>query len=60
MFWFMAKSWVKKKKTRGLGGLKCSQNAKKKQEDAKGKLHALFNAHFADLVSKEYFPYNVL
>ena len=43
-----------------LGGLKCSQNAKKNKKTFKVSFKEIFNAHFANLVSKEYFSYNVL
>ena len=43
-----------------LGGLKCSQNAKKNKKRLKISFKALFNANFINLVSKEYFSYNVL
>ena len=38
-----------------LGGLKRSQNTKKNKKTLKVSLKAIFNAHFANLVSKEYF-----
>ena len=38
-----------------LGGLKCSQNTKKNKKTLKVSFKAIFNVHFADLVSKEYF-----
>ena len=43
-----------------LGGLKCSQNTKKNKKTRKVSFKAIFNAQFANLVSKEYFSYNVL
>ena len=43
-----------------LGGLKCSQNTKKNKKTLKVSFKAIFNTHFANLVSKEYFSYNVL
>ena len=43
-----------------LGGLKCSQNTKKNKKTLKVSFKAIFNAHFANLVSKEYFSYNAL
>ena len=44
-----------------LGGLKCVQNAKKKKKKKlKVSFNVIFNANFANLVSKEYFSYNVL
>ena len=43
-----------------LGCLKCSQNAKKNRKTLKVIFKAIFNAHFANLVSKQYFSYNVL
>ena len=42
-----------------LGGLKCSQKTKKNKKTLKVSFKAIFNAHFANLVSKEYFSYNV-
>ena len=41
-------------------GLKCSQNTKKNKKMLKVSFKAIFNAHFANLVSKEYFSYNAL
>ena len=38
-----------------LGGLKCSQNTKKNKKTLKVNFKAIFNVHFANLVSKEYF-----
>ena len=38
-----------------LGGLKRSQNTKKNKKTLKVSLKAIFNVHFANLVSKEYF-----
>ena len=38
-----------------LGGLKCSQNTKKNKRTLKVSFKAIFNLHFANLVSKEYF-----
>ena len=38
-----------------LGGLKCSQNTKKNKEALNVSFKAIFNLHFANLVSKEYF-----
>ena len=38
-----------------LGGLKCSQNIKKNNKTLKVSFKAIFNVHFANLVSKEYF-----
>ena len=38
-----------------LGGLKRSQNTKKNKKTLKVSFKAIFNAHFANLVSKEYF-----
>ena len=38
-----------------LGGLKCSQNTKKSKKTLKVSFKAIFNVHFANLVSKEYF-----
>ena len=38
-----------------LGGLKCSQNTKKNKKTLKVSFKAIFNVHFANLVSKEYF-----
>ena len=57
--------WVKNcRSKRGikqcLGCLKCSQNAKKNKKRLKVSFKAIFNAHFINLVSKEYFSYNVL
>ena len=43
--WLKA-GWKKKKTKQCLGGLKCSQNAKKKQEDAKGKLQSFIQCTF--------------
>ena len=39
-----------------LGGLKCSQNAKKNKKTLKVSFKAIFNVHFPNLVSKEHFP----
>ena len=39
-----------------LGGLKCSQNAKKNKKTLKVSFKAIFTVHFANLVSKEHFP----
>ena len=39
-----------------LGGLKCSQNTKKNKKTLKVSFKAIFNVHFANLVSKEHFP----
>ena len=38
-----------------LGGLKCSQNTKKNKKTLKVSFKAIFNVHFANLVSKEHF-----
>ena len=38
-----------------LRGLKCSQNTKKNKKTLKVSFKAIFNVHFANLVSKEYF-----
>ena len=38
-----------------LGGLKCSQNTKKNKKTLKVSFKAIFNVHFANLVSKDYF-----
>ena len=38
-----------------LGGLKCSQNRKKNKKTLKVSFKAIFNVHFANLVSKEHF-----
>ena len=38
-----------------LEGLKCSQNTKKSKKTLKVSFKAIFNVHFANLVSKEYF-----
>ena len=38
-----------------LGGVKCSQNTKKNKKTLKVSFRAIFNVHFANLVSKEYF-----
>ena len=38
-----------------LGGLKCSQNKKKNKKTLKVSFKAIFNVHFANLVSKKYF-----
>ena len=38
-----------------LGDLKCSQNTKKNKKTLKVSFKAIFNVHFANLVSKEYF-----
>ena len=43
-----------------LGGLKCIQNTKKNKKRLKVSFRAIFNAHFINLVNKEYFSYNVL
>jgi len=43
-----------------LGGLKCSQNAKKNKKSLKISCKAILNAHFIYLVSKESFSYNIL
>ena len=37
------------------GGLKCSHDTKKKEKRLKVSFKAIFNVHFANLVSKEYF-----
>ena len=37
-----------------LGGLRCSQNTKKNNKTLKVNFKAIFNVHFANLVSKEY------
>ena len=37
-----------------LGGLKCSQNTKKNKKTLNVSFKAIFNVHFANLVSKEY------
>ena len=57
--------WVKNcRSKRGikqcLGGLKCSKNAKKNKIRLKVSFKAIFNAHFINLVSKEYSSYNFL
>ena len=57
--------WVKNRRSKkdikqSLLGLKSSQNGKKNKKTLKVSFKAIFNAHFADLVSKEYFSYNVL
>ena len=39
-----------------LGGLKRSQNTKKHKKTLKVSFKTIFNLHFANLVSKEYFP----
>ena len=51
---------LKKRYKQYLGGLKCSQNAKKNKKRLKVSFKAIFNAHFINLVSKEYFSFNVL
>ena len=38
-----------------LGGLKCSQKTKKNKKTLTVSFKAIFNAHFANLVGKEYF-----
>ena len=38
-----------------LGRLKCSQNAKKNKKTLEVSFKAIFDVHFANLVSKEYF-----
>ena len=38
-----------------LGGLKCSQNTKENKKTLKVSFKAIFNVHFANLVSKEHF-----
>ena len=43
-----------------LGGLKCSQNTKKNKTTLKVSFKVIFNVHFANLVSKEYFPIQCL
>ena len=43
-----------------LGGLKCIENTKKNKKRLKVSFRAIFNAHFINLVSKEYFSYKVL
>ena len=43
-----------------LGGLKCSQNTKKNKKTLNVSFKAIFNVHFANLVSKEYFSIQVL
>ena len=55
-----AEIWVKNCRSKKglklcLGGLKCSQNTKKNKKTIKVSLKAIFNVHFAYLVSKEYF-----
>ena len=39
---------------------KCSQNTKKNKKTLKVSFKAIFNVHFANLVSKNISPYNVL
>ena len=43
-----------------LGGLKRSRNTKKNKKTREVSFKAIFNVHFANLVSKEYFSCNVL
>ena len=43
-----------------IGGLKCSQNTKKNKRTLKVSFKAIVNVHFANLVSKEYFPIQCL
>ena len=38
-----------------LGGRKCSQNTEKNKKKLKVSFKAIFNVHFANLESKEYF-----
>ena len=45
----------KKRIKQCLGGLKCSQNTKKNKKTLKVSFKAIFNVHFANLVSKKYF-----
>ena len=57
---FFTEIWVKNCRSKKglkqcLGGLKCSQNTKKNKETLKVSFKAIFNVHFANLVSKEYF-----
>ena len=57
--------WVKNcRSKRGikqcLGGLKYSQNAKKNKKRLKVSFKVIFNAHFINLMSKEYSSYNFL
>ena len=40
--------------------MKYSQNTKKNTKKLKESFKAIFNAHFATLVSKEHFSYNVV
>ena len=51
--------WVKNcrsnKGSKQCLGVKCSQNTKKNKKTLKVSLKAIFNVHFANLVSKEYF-----
>ena len=52
--------WVKNSRSKKaikqcLGGLKCSQNTKENKRTLKVNFKAIFNVHFANLVSKEYF-----
>ena len=52
--------WVKNCRSkkgikRCLGGLKCGQNTKKNKKTLKVSFKAIFNVHFANLVSTEYF-----
>ena len=49
------KLWLKKGLKQCPGGLKCSQNTKKSKRTLKVSFKAIFNVHFANLVSKEYF-----
>ena len=56
----MTVTWVKNCRSKKgikqcLGGLKCSQNTKKNKKTLKVSFKAIFNVHFANLVSKEYF-----
>ena len=51
---------LKKRYKQCLGGLKCSQNAKKNKKRQKVSFKAIFKADFINFMSKEYFLYNVL
>ena len=53
--WERIKTSSKKGLKQCLGGLKCRQNTKKNKKTLKVSFKAIFNVHFANLVSEEYF-----
>ena len=60
MLVFTTVIWVKNCRSKKglkqcLGGVKYSQNKKKNKKTLKVSFKAIFNVHFANLVSKEYF-----